>query len=346
MCKFGFIVPVYKVKTEFLKKCVESILRQTYQDFSIVLVDDGSPDESGKYCDELSKLDARIKVVHHDSNLGLPAARNTGIDNINADWIAFVDADDWVDQNMCEILAKEMETIEADIYIYSGYRERNSESKICKHIYDHRKLFATKNEREMLQERFLDDQTIVHIDDSFPIQSACIRLVSAKLFKEKKLRFHNVRFAEDAIFHLYSTEYADRIVYLNYNFYHYRDTEGSMVNSYRDNADKEQLGVMQHMWDFSRDCEKGERFIKKMYLLAFISMQMCIWQKFFNLDNPEQSYIKNRKECKKCFESFPYNKALEMVDFGQLRRNQKIKYILLKLRMYKTIVFLRNLYNR
>lgn len=92
------IVPVYKVE-KYIDRCVNSILKQTFKDFELILVDDGSPDKCGKICDEYAKKDDRIIVIHK-TNGGLSDARNVGIDwamkNSNSEWITFIDSDDWV----------------------------------------------------------------------------------------------------------------------------------------------------------------------------------------------------------------------------------------------------------
>lgn len=119
MPNISVIVPVYKVEP-FLKRCVQSILEQTYQDFEVILVDDGSPDRCGELCEEYAQKDARVRVLHQE-NGGLSAARNTGIDwafaNSDSRWLAFVDSDDWVhpaflqtlydtaEQTLCKISA-------------------------------------------------------------------------------------------------------------------------------------------------------------------------------------------------------------------------------------------------
>lgn len=98
MPKISVIVPVYKVE-RFLHRCVDSILKQSFQDFEVILVDDGSPDNCGEICEAYAKTDGRVHVIHQ-KNGGLSAARNTGIDwvfaNSNSRWLAFVDSDDWV----------------------------------------------------------------------------------------------------------------------------------------------------------------------------------------------------------------------------------------------------------
>lgn len=97
MPQISVIVPVYNVEP-YLRQCVDSILNQTFTDFELLLVDDGSTDRSGAICDEYASLDARVKVFH-TTNRGVSAARNLGIDKASAEWITFVDSDDWVEKS-------------------------------------------------------------------------------------------------------------------------------------------------------------------------------------------------------------------------------------------------------
>ena len=113
-------MPVYKVE-KFLHKCVDSILNQTFNDFDLILVDDGSPDNSGKICDEYAEKDKRVKVLHKE-NGGLSDARNFGLDwaikNCNGKYICFIDSDDYVEPDMLSVAFSEMEKSDADIVCF------------------------------------------------------------------------------------------------------------------------------------------------------------------------------------------------------------------------------------
>lgn len=98
--KFSIIVPIYKVE-EYIERCVTSLIEQTYPNIEIILVDDGSPDNCPKICDNYAKKDSRIKVIHK-VNGGLSDARNAGLKIATGDYIIFVDSDDYVNKNMCE----------------------------------------------------------------------------------------------------------------------------------------------------------------------------------------------------------------------------------------------------
>ena len=115
MPEISVIVPVYKVE-QFLHRCVESILRQSFYNFELILVDDGSPDSCGDICDAYAAKDNRIHVIHQ-KNGGLSAARNSGIDYVMAHsdshWLAFVDSDDWVHPDFLKILYSTAKSVPA-----------------------------------------------------------------------------------------------------------------------------------------------------------------------------------------------------------------------------------------
>lgn len=164
------IVPVYKVE-DYIDRCVESLVAQTLRDIEIILVDDGSPDASGKMCDEWAKKDDRIKVIHK-VNGGLSDARNVGIEAAKGDYVAFIDSDDWIDSDMFETLYNAAIKHDADIAecswrcIYSDRIEEETENTgaiitgtnidalrgelqwknfkpiACNKIYDRRKIFG------------------------------------------------------------------------------------------------------------------------------------------------------------------------------------------------------------
>lgn len=122
--KISIIVPVFNVE-EYIQKCLDSILHQTYCQLEIILVDDGSTDKSGKICDEYAQRDERIKVIHK-SNGGLSDARNAGLDIATGELIGFVDSDDYINEQMYEILYRIMQDEQADIVYCKRAIVRNS----------------------------------------------------------------------------------------------------------------------------------------------------------------------------------------------------------------------------
>ena len=115
----SIIIPVYKVE-KYLEKCIESVFKQTYTNLQIILVDDGSPDNCGKICDEYAKKDSRIEVIHK-ANGGLSDARNVGISKAKGRYIGFVDSDDYIKEDMYEILLNLIKKYDADVSICNLY---------------------------------------------------------------------------------------------------------------------------------------------------------------------------------------------------------------------------------
>lgn len=142
---FSVIVPVYKVE-DYLRKCLESIISQSFRDIEIILVDDGSPDSSPAICDEYASIDARIKVIHK-KNGGLSSARNTGLEVASGDYIVFIDSDDWIDpgcfENMAALLRKNsvdvLMTVKTSVYNDDTFLEVNNFSEYLLGGFDKRR---------------------------------------------------------------------------------------------------------------------------------------------------------------------------------------------------------------
>ena len=117
--KVSVIVPVYKAE-KYLRKCVDSILAQTFRDFEVILVDDGSPDGSGAICDEYAKKDPRVRVFHKE-NGGVSSARQCGLDHARGEYTIHADPDDWVEPNMLEELYTKAKADDADMVICDFY---------------------------------------------------------------------------------------------------------------------------------------------------------------------------------------------------------------------------------
>ena len=123
------IVPVYNSE-KTLHRCVDSILDQTYQNFEILLINDGSKDHSGDICDEYAKSDTRVRVFHKE-NKGVSAARNTGLDNAKGAWVSFVDSDDWISSEYLNVLYKEAIVTNADVVTCDFFEVVRNGIRMC-----------------------------------------------------------------------------------------------------------------------------------------------------------------------------------------------------------------------
>ncbi|WP_346687337.1 glycosyltransferase family 2 protein [Megamonas hypermegale] len=150
----SIIVPVYNVE-KYLKRCIESMLNQTFKDFELLLLDDGSTDSSGSICDKYAKKDTRI-IVKHKKNQGVSATRNLGIDIAKGEYIAFVDSDDWIENDYLEKMYLKINEMNVPLLITGHIEERNG---IVKNTFipDEEKVYTrTDIQLEFLkQEKFM-----------------------------------------------------------------------------------------------------------------------------------------------------------------------------------------------
>lgn len=180
------IVPVYKVE-RYLERCLKSILNQTYENIEIILVDDGSPDDSGKMCDEYKQKDNRIVVIHK-KNGGLSSARNAGMQVATGKFICFVDSDDWISLDMVTYMADLMITNQADIVSVSYMLVEDEDQKVT----DSNKIKVMNREEAL--EYFLDIGMRSRISD-YPV---CIKMFRRELFD-------NVEFPVGTLYEDYTT---------------------------------------------------------------------------------------------------------------------------------------------
>lgn len=210
----SIIVPVYNVE-QYLEKCVNSIINQTYKNLEIILVDDGATDSSGKLCDELAKIDNRIKVYHKE-NGGLSDARNYGVERATGDYIGFVDSDDYIDAEMYEKL-------------YEAIKKENVDVAECnlKIIYPEREeLFTEQNYYNVCtKQEYLEEY--LKIEKIFG--SACVRLIKSDI--AKKLKFPVGKLYEDTYYAYDLIEKVDRCVIMNNPYYNYLMRENSITNT-------------------------------------------------------------------------------------------------------------------
>ena len=205
---------MYNVE-QYLEKCVDSIINQKYKNLEIILVDDGATDSSGKLCDELAKIDNRIKVYHKE-NGGLSDARNYGVERATGDYIGFVDSDDYIDSEMYEEL-------------YEAIKKENVDVVECnlKIIYPDRvELFTEQKYYNVyIKQEYLEEY--LKIEKIFG--SACVRLIKSDI--AKKLKFPVGKLYEDTYYAYDLIEKVDRYVIMNNPYYNYLMRENSITNT-------------------------------------------------------------------------------------------------------------------
>lgn len=264
MKKISIIVPVYN-REKYIDRCIKSILNQSFRDFELILVDDGSTDNSIHICNKYSNINDNIIVIHKE-NGGVSSARNIGLEHAKGEYIMFIDSDDYIEENMLEVSYNHMFENKADLFICGA--------KINTYIKD--KIRGIQNLKlcncEYLINEFLEKEGI----DYLPIY---INSVWAKLYKSEIIKNNNLKFkediymGEDSIFNLEYLNNINKIITWNDYLYNYcvRDNNDAITSSYH--TDKKVPFFITSINSFKLNlinkCKCNEDFIKKFMRISF-----------------------------------------------------------------------------
>ena len=252
--KFSIIVPVYKVE-QYLEKCLDSILNQTYKDFELILVDDGSPDNCPAICDEYAKKDNRITVIHKQ-NGGVSSARNEALKIAKGEFIWFVDSDDYIETNALEILSDHIEKSPSDLYIFEqGLSEKynidNLNDLFYKHYFKYHFGFAPWN----------------------------------KIYKNSILQNNSMLFdteeaiGEDLLFNINYYTKIKSLEFLDEKLYHYVIRENSAMTTYDDKRYQKQMRLYFKIHNLLKDLVSSE-VLAILFLMHIISGLNQSFKKF------------------------------------------------------------------
>jgi len=320
--KISVIVPVYKVPEIYLRKCIESLVEQNLKEIEIILVDDETPDDGGKICDEYAKKYNNIKVIHQ-KNQGVSVARNSGIEIARGEWVAFVDSDDWVEEDMFSKLYNVAKKSDSEIIIcstYVNYEEKQVENSFFK--YETKKFEGKEKEEVQLQ------LIAKGVNNYFPPEVGCGvpwgKLYKKEFIEKKKLRFiPNLVRMQDNIFNLYAFEEANSILYVNEFLYHYRKSNESVCNKYNEKVIEYFEKVNKQTEIFINKYNKSEIFKKALDIKIVMSFHSYFLLNFFNKQN-NKKYIVKRKEIIELINSEPYSTSIKNIDFSLLIPLEKI----------------------
>lgn len=272
--KVSFIVPVYKIE-QYLSQCVESILAQTYKDIEIVLVDDGSPDNCPKICDDWAQKDNRIKTLHK-KNGGLSEARNVGLKESSGVYVVFVDGDDfWLKKNSLEVLVR----------IAKEHPELDFIGFNCKYYYpgsNNMKPWVMYN--ECLQKPV--DKNIATISlvmsGTFPM-SACLKFMKRSFLVENLLDFKKNQIAEDIPWFINMLDRTTSCSFVNEYIYAYRqNVSGSITNT----SGRKSFDSLFNIFKTELELVEGRSFSEKAKaaIRSFLAYEYCILLTYNGID--------------------------------------------------------------
>ena len=286
--EISVIMPIYNPPIEYLKQALESMINQKAKSIELMLILDGSDQKTEQFCTRYQKKDNRIKIYRQE-NKGEGGARNTAIEIAQGKWITFLDSDDWLENNMVEIMQKQLNKItqhknEIDLIIFDAYiNYRNKEVK----------------NKFYIKEGILDNVEIEEIQLQNIGQGVCqyypkrcnVSVAWAKLYRRKFLLDNNLRFIErmkryaDTIFNIEVLEKAKKIAYCNKYIYHYRKNNYSITNNYYQEMKKDVDTFLNKVKEYILIYNKNQKF-EKTYYIAILSK---------NIELLEMLYKKEKK---------------------------------------------------
>lgn len=274
--KISVIVPVYNTE-KYLRRCIDSILAQTFIDFELLLIDDGSKDSSGAICDEYAAKDPRVRVFHKE-NGGVSSARNAGLANARGEWISFVDSDDWVDHNFLELVI--LETYKADVVFCDSIFEFSNKQIIHQHYNWNKSANVGLSE---------------FISTTWTCLWGCI--IKRSIISDNHIECPvNITYCEDFHFIVRVCFFANVISKISVPLYHYSQRDGSAVHSLSLSTQEEEIWVYSDIIDFFKSHEVYNDFKKAMaWRLLKASQEFALnvndFEKFKRFNPEKREYI-------------------------------------------------------
>lgn len=332
--KVSVIVPVYNVEN-YLKRCVDSLIRQSLAGIEILLIDDGSTDRSGELCDELAGADLRISVYHKE-NEGQGIARNLGLQKATGTYVAFLDSDDYYDLDTCRDLFELMEHTQADLCCY-GYQIETQERQVVRipHITD-REYMGEAFQKEFVPHYFGDQPE----KDELRGFSSCMTIFRRSIVEEHNICFPSEReyLSEDTIFSLRFCEHARKAVTTSKIYYHYCQNPNSFSQAFHEERLKQTIsfGKTLDEWAVRMKLEPETRVRRAMYLLVNLMAYLRQGIRYYEQTDPRQELSFIKAVCQQT----EVRKKLEVLKKAQLPGQQKLLLGMILRRRYRSVLWL------
>lgn len=323
MDKVSVIVPVYNTKKEYLDECIDSILNQTYKEIEIIIIDDGSNEETALQCDYYAKKDNRIQVIHK-KNEGVSVARNFGVEKATGKWIMFVDSDDWLEENAVELLVENsdgMEIIVTTIFIDEQPTETTRETG----------TLDKEEIKELISSMFLDNNVKFNF-----VATPWAKMYLKDFIKKNQLKMEKeLKIGEDFVFNLEAYSKTNKISFVKNNLYHYRTNLGSVMRIY-DSKIIEKYDSFYKIINNKFENMILENYKREYYYYAIKQINRFCTKYFFAEENKMENKEKY-KELEQLVSKEPYKTALEIVNFKMLSLKQKLIVLSIKYKKYSIL---------
>lgn len=296
MEQVSIVIPVYNTPEEYFHECMKSVLGQTFQNFEVILSDDGSSNGIEKVCDDYAEKDNRIRVIHHE-NQGLPGARNRGTEFASGTLLIYLDPDDWWEQDTLETAVRKIGESGADVLIFSyidNFADRSQKKRRIWREEHPECVLLDERQKEKLRIGLLDDTSG---DTPGCFGSACMQIAKLDFIRSYGICFKEyLRKTEDLLYELELLKKSCKIAVLDKAFYHYRHHGESICNRYNKDITEISNEVNRELENLLSEEGKEYRYALRIYTMkSYINI---LRQDYFHPDNTEPWRIR-RKSWKK-----------------------------------------------
>ena len=253
----SIIVPVYNVEN-YIERCLNSLVNQTFKDIEIITINDGSTDKSLELLNKYAKEDIRISVIDLGDE-GVSYCRNLGIEKANGKYIMFVDSDDWIDFNMVEVMYKKAEENNIDLVMCSYIREFKDHSKEKIFNLPEEIIYKEDKVKNELLRKLVGPvkEELSNPEMLDALGTVWGKLYRADIFKENKINFVDLKeigSAEDTLFNIFTFNYLKKVMFLNKPMYHYwRDNPKSVTSQYNSKLKEQRKVFFKYISDFIKE---------------------------------------------------------------------------------------------
>lgn len=313
--KVSIVIPVYN-SSKYLDKCINSIINQSYSNIEVVLIDDGSKDDSGSICDNYAKKDNRVHV-YHQKNSGVSTARNNGISKANGDYVTFIDSDDFVHQDYIQKLVDNLKSDSLSVCQIENYYGRD--------------IVENKDDKNIV----LNKNQFIELCTMYLLNTPCCKLYNLDIIKKSKILFDTkLSLGEDLLFNLDYLKNVNGIVITNRKLYYYRkDDNNTLSTAYNPDMLNIQLLLFDKYTDFFENTKMNNNELRIFDSYRLSTLKIIIENEF---RNKKISFYKRYINAKRIVSNKEFRSRIDSILYPE----KKLLYFLIRHKLilvYKVI---------
>lgn len=331
----SFIMPVYNTKIQLLEKSIGSVINQSNPNYELLIIDDGSNDTTKRFLKKYEEIE-KVRIIYQE-NSGVSLARNTGVSKANGEWIAFIDSDDWIEENYVESILKN-DNADIDIILFN-YKNEYGTKSVKKYI-DINQGIIEERIKEYIKYSFIHKLYIDDKKEDYAIETIWNKVYKKRLIDENHLFDNTIKKGEDRIFNLkIFNDYECKISYLDEYLYHYVINEESESNAYCKDIISKTEKTLNCMEEYLKAHNFSQQFYDTLYI--HICTRIYSYLRLYYLNkSSKMSFKEIKNNLRKIKNKEIYKNALEKVKLDKIDLKEKIFLFFFKHNMYNICIWL------